>query len=377
MKSLGIALIGYGGIARSHAQGWRDLTLHYGLPADSVRVIGVATRRESSAQAAAAELGCAIATTDSAALIQRDDVDVVDICAPPAAHLLYVRLATAAGKHIYLEKPVAASLAESREIAAAVRDTGVICQINYTNRWLPAVQRMRALMDEGFLGKVITVRARYCRSSHATPARPRTWRHILADSGGGAFADLGSHIIDLVTWMAGPITEVMAECRTIISERPIAPGASQLGPVDTDDETRALIRFASGAGGSLEASRVTVGAANDLVVEIHGERGALRCSLEDPNWLWAYDGTAAESRRGWTRLETIQRYSSATHPDWAAAIGMARAHAESQYQFARAVWDGTQAEPGVDAGVAVQAVIEAAYRSASARAWTPVEQETT
>jgi predicted dehydrogenase len=234
---------------------------------------------------------------------------------------------------------------------------------------------MRALIAEGFLGKVITVRARYCRSSHATPARPRTWRHILAESGGGAFADLGAHIIDLATWMAGPITEVLAESRIVIAQRPIAPGSSQLGPVDTDDETRALIRFASGAGGSLEASRVTVGAANDLVVEIHGDKGALRCSLEDPNWLWAYDDTAAESRRGWTRLETIQRYAGAIHPDWAAAIGMARAHAESQYQFARAVWDGTLAEPGVDTGVAVQAVIEAAYRSAGARAWTQVEQE--
>lgn len=375
MKSLGVAMIGYGGIARSHAQGWRDLTLHYALPADSARIVGVATRREGSAQAAAAELGCPIATTDAAALIQRDDVDVVDICAPTATHLEYVHLAVAARKHIYLEKPIAASLAEAREIAALVRASRVTCQVNFNYRWLPAAQRMRALIAEGFLGTITAVRARYCRSSHATLARPRTWRHILAESGGGAFADLGSHIVDLVTWMAGPIVSVMAESRIVIASRPVAPGASEFGAVDTDDETRAMIRLASGAHGTLEASRVAVGAANDLVIEMHGDKGALLYSLEDPNWLWAYDGTAPESRRGWTRVETIQRYAGAAHPDWAAAVGVARGHAESQYQFAKAVWEESQADPGVDAGVAVQAVIEAVYRSASAQAWTPVEME--
>jgi len=375
MKTLGIGMIGYGGIARSHAQGWRDLTLHYALPADSVRVVGVATRREDAAQAAAAELGCAIAVTDVAWLINRPEVHVIDICSPTSTHLEYARTAAAAGKHIYLEKPLAATLSEAREIAATVRASGVTCQVNFNYRWLPAAQRMRALIGEGFLGKMTSVRARYCRSSHATMARPRTWRHVLAESGGGAFADLGSHIIDLVTWMAGPIVEVMAESQTVITSRPIAPGASKFGPVDTDDETRALIRLASGASGVLEASRVTVGAANDLLIEMHGDQGALRYSLEDPNWLWAYDGAAPESRRGWTRVETIQRYAGAAHPDWAAAVGVARGHAESQYQFARAVWDGTKPDPGVDTGVAVQSVIEAAYRSASARAWTPVEQE--
>jgi predicted dehydrogenase len=375
MKSLGVAMIGYGGIARSHVQGWRDLTLHYALPAHSVRLVGVATRRQASAEAAAAELGGAIATTDAAALIQRDDVDVIDICAPTATHLEYVRLAVAAGKHIYLEKPVAASLAEAREIAAAVRGSGVTCQVNFNYRWLPAAQRMRALIGEGFLGTITSVRARYCRSSHATAARPRTWRHILAESGGGAFADLGSHIIDLVTWMAGPIAEVMAESRIVIAHRPLSAGTSELGPVDTDDETRALIRLASGAHGTLEASRVALGTANDLLVEIHGDKGALRYSLEDPNWLWAYDGTAPESRRGWTRIETIQRYAGAAHPDWAAAVGVARGHAESQYQFARAIWEGTKPDPGVDIGVAAQAVIEAVYCSATSQTWTPVSQE--
>ncbi|HQV26987.1 MAG TPA: Gfo/Idh/MocA family oxidoreductase [Thermoflexales bacterium] len=375
MKPLGVALIGYGGIARSHAQGWRDLGLHYALPADTVRVIGVATRRQDSAETAAAELGCAIATTDAASLIQRDDVDVVDICAPTAAHLEYVRLSAAAGKHVYLEKPVAASLADARVIAATVASSGVTCQVNFNYRWLPAAQRMRALIDEGFLGAISSVRARYCRSSHASAARPRTWRHILAESGGGAFADLGAHIIDLVSWMAGPIAEVMAESRIVIARRPVSSGASELGPVDTDDETRALVRFASGARGTLEASRVAVGTANDLVVEIYGDKGALRYSLEDPNWLWAYDGAAPESRRGWTRVETIQRYAGALHPDWAAAVGVARGHAESQYRFARAVWDRTKADPGIETGVAVQAVIDAVYRSAAQRAWTRVEQE--
>ena len=373
MKSLGIALLGFGGIARSHVQGWRDLPLHYGLPASAVRIVGVATRSERTAHAAAFEIECPIAPTDARGLVSRDDVDIVDICAPMPAHLALVRNAAEAGKHIYLEKPVATSLVEAREIAAVIRAARVKCQVTFNYRWIAAAQRMKALIDDGFVGPITSVRGRYFRSSHADPTRPRTWRHVFTESGGGAWADLGSHVIDLIAWLAGPVAEVIAESRTVIGCRPVAPGSSELGPVDTDDETLALIRLASGATGTLEISRIAVGASNDLVIEIIGERGALRFSLEDPNWLDAYDGSAPESRRGWTRLETIQRYPGAKHPDWTAAAGVARGHAESQYQFARAIWEGRPAAPGIETGVAVQAVIEAGYASARAGRWTAVE----
>lgn len=374
MKSLGIALIGYGGIARAHAQAWRDLTLHYGLPAHAIRIVGVAARREASAQAGAAETGAIVATTDAAALLSRDDVDIADICVPGEAHLEIAQLAAARQKHVYLEKPMATTLAAARALAGTIRAAGIRCQLNFNYRWFPAVQRMKSLIDEGFVGPVTSVSGRYCRASHADPGRPLSWRHVFAQSGGGAFADLGSHVLDLIVWLAGPVAEVLADARTVIARRPMAAGASETGAVDTDDETRALLRLACGARGTLEASRIAAGAANDLRLEVRGLRGALAFSLEDPNWLWAYDLTAPDARRGWTRMETVQRYAGARHPDWASALGVARGHAEGVYQFARAIWDNRPAEPGIASGLAVQAVIEAAYASSRRRAWTAVEE---
>ncbi len=154
-------------------------------------------------------------------------------------------------------------------------------------------------------------------------------------------------------------------------------GAAEREPVTVDDVAWLQVTLASGALGTIEASRMTTGVLDDLRVEIHGRRGALRFSLMDANWLYWYDATRAGEPlggdRGWTRLETVGNYPGAAAPPSRSIVGWSRFIAENQYAFLRAVAAGSQPEPGISDGLAVQLVMDAAYASAATGAWTKVE----
>jgi predicted dehydrogenase len=373
---VGVGMLGYAFMGKAHSNAFKKLPYMIYPPPAVPEMVAICGRNEEATRAAAVRFGYETYYTDWRKMIADDRVQLFDNGGPNDAHAEPCIAAAQAGKHILCEKPLARTAEEAKGMLDAVQKAGVKHMVAFNYRFVPAIRQIRKLIESGALGRIYHFRAVYLQEwimPHYN--MPMIWRLDKKVAGSGALGDLGAHIIDLVVWMAGPIVEVMAESRIVIPRRPLTAGGSALGPVDTDDETRALIRLGSGATGTLETSRVTIGAANDLVFEIQGDRGALRYSLDDPNGLWAYDGTVSEPRRGWTRIETIQRYAGAAHPDWAAAIGVARGHAESQYQFARAVWDRTAGDPGVDAGIAAQAVIEAAYRSASARAWAAVDME--
>ena len=204
MKPVRIGMIGYGGIGRVHAMAYRSLPFHYGLPADSIQLVGVATTRPETAQAAAAEIGCEYWTDDYRQLLARPDIDVVDICVPNHMHAEIVQAAAAAGKHIYCEKPLAMNVAEAKAMVAAVQAAGVITQMTFNFRFFPAVLRAQQLVQEGFLGRIFSFRGRYYRSSYIDPQKPLTWRQRKAIAGGGALFDIGSHILDLLYCLLGP-----------------------------------------------------------------------------------------------------------------------------------------------------------------------------
>ena len=217
MKPVRIGMIGYGGIGRVHAMGYRSLPFHYGLPADSIQLVGVATTRPETAQAAAAEIGCDYSTDDYRQLLARPDVEAVDVCVPNHMHAEIVQAAAAAGKHIYCEKPLAMNVAEATAMVAAVKAAGIITQITFNFRFVPAVLRAQLLVQEGFLGRIFSFRGRYYRSSYIDPQKPLTWRQRKAIAGGGTLFDIGSHILDLLYSLLGPYAAVQATLDTLIS----------------------------------------------------------------------------------------------------------------------------------------------------------------
>jgi len=377
MNPLNIAMIGYGGIGRVHALAYRAIPFHYGLPAGAVNIVGVATTRPETAWEAGQEIGCDVWTTDYRELLARDDVDVVDVCVPNRLHEEVVIAAAEAGKHIYCEKPLAMNVAEAQRMVAAVEKAGVNTQMTFNFRFFPAITRAKQLMDDGFVGRVFSFRGRYHRASYIDPNKPLSWRLNKEIAGGGALFDLGSHILDLLSYLLGDFGSIQATMDTLIRERPVSPGSSKTGEVDVDDIALLHARTAGGTLGTVEISRMGTGAANDLQFEIFGDKGAIRFNAADPSWLEVYDmrddGAPLGGMRGFRKLETVQRHEGAKSPDWTMPPGFVRAHAECQYQFLKAINEGRSGSPTLADGLHVQAVMAAAEESAENGGWVNVE----
>jgi predicted dehydrogenase len=378
VKKLGIGLIGYGGIGRVHVMGYRNIPFHYGLPADTFNIVGVATTRQETAEKAAREIGCEVWTSDYRELLGRDDIDLIDCCAPNHQHEELVLAAAAAGKHIYCEKPLALSVIEGQRMVEAVNQARVKGQITFNFRFMPAMTRARQLVEEGFLGRVYSFRGRYFRASYVDPNRPLSWKLRQETTRSGALFDIGAHVLDLIYYLLGDFGSVQATLDTVIRKRPVAAGATEKGTVDVDDLAFLHLRMADGSLGMVEISRLGTGTTNDLQVEIYGDKGALRFSSIDPSWLEIYDmrdpGQPLGGKRGFRKLETVQRFEGAKAPDWTMPPSFMRSHAESQYQFLKAISDDLSPSPSLEDGLRVQEVMEACLWSSNAGRWVTIEE---
>jgi predicted dehydrogenase len=376
MKPLGIAMIGYGGIGRVHAMAYRDIPFTYGLPANLVNMVAVATTKTETAKKAAEEIGCSVFTSDYRELLARADIDFIDCCTPNHMHEEIIIAAAKAGKHIYCEKPLAMNVAQAKRMVEAVKQANVKTQLSFNFRFFPAIYRARQLIDSGFLGRVFSFRGRYFRSSYIDPSKPLSWRLSKEIAGGGALHDLGSHIIDLLYYLLGPFASVQATIETLIEERPVKAGSIEKGTVDVDDFALITARLHGGTIGNIEVSRMGTGVNNECVFEIYGEKGAIRFNAEDPSYLEVYDVRDAASpcggMRGFKKIETVGRYEGQKAPDVTMPTGFVRTHAECQYQFMKAIWEDRDGLPNITDGLHIQEVMEAAIQSAASGQWAKV-----
>ncbi len=379
MPKIRIGLIGYGGIGRVHAAAYRAIPFHYGLPADSISIAGVATTREETARRAADEIGCDFYSADYRDLLARADIDAVDICTPNNSHHEIVLAAAQAGLHIYCEKPLAMNVAEAARLTQAVDAAGVKGQMTFNFRFFPAVARAKQLLDDGFVGRVFSFNGRYHRSSYISREKPMSWRLQREVTGGGALFDLGAHILDLLYHLLGDFAAVNGTLETLIKQRPVAAGSAETAPVAVDDIALLQARLADGALGTVEASRMGTGATNDLSFEIFGDKGAIRWHLSEPAWLQVYDARSSDSplggQRGFQRIEAASRYPGQRAPDWTMTPDFMRAHAECQYQFIRSIWDDKPPSPSLAEGLHIQRIMDAAERSSAQGSWVKLANE--
>ncbi len=377
MNKLGIGLVGYGMIGRVHALAFHDLPIYYPGALPPIERVVVCTSRPETARQAAAEADFRDSCTAVDAMVARDDVTVVDCCVPNSLHRQVVLAAIAAGKDVIVEKPLAMDMEEAAEIAAAARQVGVKIGLIFNYRFVPALMRAKQLVEAGFLGQVYHFRAEYLHTGYQNPERPMGWKLRRAQAGGGALVDLGSHVVDMVRYLLGEFDQVLATTRTYVAERPAAPGSAARERVDVDDAAWVQARLASGAEGSLTMSRFATGSLDDLRLEVYGERGALRFSLMDANWLSVYDQAAPDEpiggSRGWTRVETVQRYPGAVAPPPRSMVGWQRTHAQNLFVCLKAFVENQDPVPGLADGLRVQQILDAAYASAAAGTWVKVE----
>ena len=380
IQKIGIGIVGYGGIGRVHGMSFRAIPFHYGLPADYIRIVGVATTHTESAMRAASELGCDYWTTDYRELIARDDIQVIDCITPNAVHHEVVCAAAQAGKHVYCEKPLSLTVAEGCQMVEAVERSGVCGQMTFNFRFFPALMRAKQLIEEGKLGRIFSFHGRYFRASYINEQKPMSWR-LRPESGGGALTDIGSHVIDIVHYLLGPIQSTYATLQTLIPERPVSAGSTERAKVCVDDMCLLQARLAGGGSGTLEISRMGTGSANDIRFEVYGSTGAVRFSAEQPSHLEYYStkerGEPIGGERGFRKIETYQRYEGQRAPDWTMPASFVRTHAECQYQFLRAISEGRAGSPSLSDGLAVQKVMEAAQQSSKMGKWVEVQRNDT
>ncbi|HEY3397173.1 MAG TPA: Gfo/Idh/MocA family oxidoreductase [Armatimonadota bacterium] len=371
-ETLGVGIIGFGFIGKMHTYGYRNMPLYYDPPPVRTRLVGVATAHEETAQKALDQGQFAFATTDWRELIAREDIQIINICSPNSEHCEQLLAALAAGKHVYCDKPLVVTPEETDRIEAALRSWRRVGQMTLNYRFFPPTLRAKQLIEEGFLGNVISFRGEYLHAGSVDPERPMGWKQM---AGGGVLQDLGSHVIDLLDHLIGPYAGFLAETRILYPERPTRSG--ERVPVEVEDQLLMIARMANGACGTIEASKIATGAEDELRFEIHGDRGALRFNLMELNYLEAYDLREPETplggRRGWQRIATGQRYDKpAGFPTPKASLGWERGHLHCLWNFLQGVATGVQPEPSLQRGVDLQRLLAKAAESAQAKAWVEV-----
>ena len=258
MKKLNIAMIGYGFMGRAHSNAWRQVRSFFDVPYEPVLKV-ICGRNEIEVKRVGEHFGWEEYATDWESVVNRDDIDVVDICSPGHTHGPIAIAAAKAGKILFCEKPLANSLQEAKEMLKAAQDHGCINMICHNYRRAPAVSLARQLIDAGELGNIYHYRATYLQEWLRNPDFPTRWRLNKAEAGSGALGDLFSHSVDLARYLVGEISELSAMLKTFVTKRPVA-NTNEMSDVDVDDAALALVRFQNGAVGSIEATRYATGA---------------------------------------------------------------------------------------------------------------------
>ena len=369
---LGVAMIGYAFMGKAHSNAWRNVASHFDVPAFEQKVL---VGRDAGQVAAAAErYGWAETATDWRSILDRDDIHIVDICAPGWMHAEIAIAALEAGKHVLVEKPLANTLAEAEAMADAARsarERGVQSMIGFNYRRVPALALARELITEGRLGTVRHVRAAYLQDWLVDADSPMTWRLNKETAGSGALGDIASHAIDQVMFLlGGTVTEVSGRLHTFVSSRPGTSGAAGgLEEVTVDDAARATLTLDSGTIASVEVSRMATGQKNSLKLEIYGDKGSLLFDLEAINELGFLDATVPVREQGFRRIlvnEPEHPYMAAWWPQ-GHVIGWEHTFTHEIRDFLAAIDGGTPPSPSFEEGLAVQRVLAAIEESANAK----------
>ncbi len=384
MPGINVALIGYKFMGKAHSHSYATVANMFpDCPRPRLKVI--CGRDRAGAEVMAGRFGWESVETSWEKVLERKDVDAVDISAPGNLHHPIALAAARAGKHILCEKPLGNNAAEAREMLEAVRKAGVVHGVVFNYRKVPAVMLARQLIQDGRLGTLYHFRARYLQDWIVDPNFPRVWRLDKTQAGSGTLGDLGAHVVDLCRYLAGEISEVSGLLHTFIKERPL-PAQDQgswgsttgegMAPVTVDDTALFLGRLANGVVASFEVTRFALGRKNYNTFEINGSRGTVAFNLERMNELEFYSHDDSPDARG---FRTILATEPGQHPYMDAwwppghIIGYEHTHTHIIYEFLKAVAAGKPPEPNFEDGYRCNAVLDAVERSAAGGKWEKVD----
>ncbi len=298
MNEIGLGLIGTGFMGRAHALAFHAAAAAFETPL-RVRRLAVADAEPARAMACASAWGFERGLDDWRALIDDPRVGLVAITTPNRLHYPMAMAALAAGKAVYCEKPLAVGLAEADALRQAARRAGVVTRVGYNYQQNPMLGWARQMIEAGELGRIVSFNAEFCEDFMADPQAAFGWR-CLAEQGGGALGDLGSHLLALSRFLLGDIEALCADLQTCHRQR---PDGERPRAVEVDDQAHALVRFANGARGTLATSWLRHGRKNRLAFEVCGTRGSLLYDQERLNELRLYQAGELPGRGGFRTLQ--------------------------------------------------------------------------
>jgi len=372
MKHYRVGILGFGMIGKVHAYAYAAMPFYSEPMNATFQITHVATARQDTAERAKAMCGATIATTDYRHITENPDIDIVHICTPNDLHAEALLSAIAHRKKIYCDKPLTASLDEAEQIQVALKESNYAetNQMTFHLRFFPALIRAKKILDAGALGRILQFRIGFFHSSSVSTTLPFKWKHSKS---GGAVRDIGSHMLDLTMHLLGPFESVLAETTLAFPQRPTSTG--ELRNVESEDAVSMLVRMQSGARGVIEATKLATGNEDEMVLEIHGERGALRFRLMQPHYLEFFDATLSDrplgGDSGWKQIPCGGRYESPDNdfPSPKSSLGWQRAHVACLSNFLHAVANNRQTMPDLRQGILIDRLIDAVFRSATERQW--------
>jgi len=376
-KALNLGMIGYGFMGRAHTNGYKRVADFFpDVPFKPVLKAACA-RDAEKIKAFADQWGYESIETDWRKLLERKDIDAVDICVPNNLHKEISIAAARAGKMILCEKPLAMDVAEGEEMCKAVEEAKVANTVWYNYRRIPAVTFAKKLIDEGKLGRIFHYRANFLQDWTISAELPQggagLWRLDAAAAGSGVTGDLLAHCIDTAIWLNGNIADVTAMTETFIKERThTATGKKQ--QVTIDDACSFLCHFQNGSLGLFESTRYARGHKALYTFEINGEKGSLKWDLHDLHRLEMFDYSDAGPERGWKSIHI----TDGDHPymgKWwvpGLAIGYEHSFVHQVADFLYSLGTGKPCSPTFREALETQKVCDAVIASAKDRAWKTV-----
>lgn len=375
MKKVNVAIIGRGFMGKAHSNAWGAAPKFFQLGIKPVMKVACDLDEKDTLDFAS-NWGWESVETDWRKVVERKDIDIIDICTPTFLHQEIAIAAAQNGKHIFCEKPITLSYAGAKEMYEAAEKAGVVHYLNHNYRRAPAISFARQLIDEGKIGTIYHWRGTYLQDWITDPQFPLTWHLQKKFAGAGPHYDLNSHSVDLGRYLVGEIQAVTAIMKTFVSERPLpgkgagtfkaGTGATDKGIVTVDDAAFMLAEFENGALGSFEASRFASGRKNYNYFEIYGSKGSLVFNLERMNELQFLNLDDTADEQGFRTILV----TNSTHPYIAAwwppghIIGYEHEFSHAIVDFLTAIEKGTKIAPNFYDGMKAMQVLEAAIKSA-------------
>ncbi|HMC65809.1 MAG TPA: Gfo/Idh/MocA family oxidoreductase [Gemmataceae bacterium] len=379
-KSLNIGLIGYGFMGRAHSNAYRKVNNFFDLEYRPVLKAACA-RSADKAKAFADKWGYESVETDWRKLVDRKDIDLIDICVPNNLHAEIATAAAAKGKWILCEKPLAMNGPEGQKMVEAVERAKVPNMVWYNYRRIPAVTLAKKLIDEGRLGRIFHYRAKFLQDWTISPDLPQggtaLWRLDVAAAGSGVTGDLLAHCIDVALWQNGPIATVNAMTETFIKERKHNL-TGKVEKVGIDDACAFLARFQNGSLATFESTRYARGHKALYTFEINGERASIAWDLHDLHRLQYFDHKDEGKLRGWRSIHITDHGGDHPYMDkwWVPGlqIGYEHSFVHQVADFLEGVAKGEPAMPDFRDALRTSHVVDAVLQSAREQKWVTVNQ---